>query len=315
MDRKFDLKENFLDNYVGENQNLKSTYLFIFNLAAPYEKRFGNDLCRFSIEEAQTFCDEAFTVRISSRETYLAKVRVYCDWCGTEGKVKDATMAFYNIDLKKSAKTAEKMVGSPKDLSRRLDSMFRSTKEESTDDQLRAAFWLAFCGVPSWEKAAEIKKQDVDLDRCVFVLDGEEYKIYPEAMPAISNVRNLSSFTTIHRGILRRADRVDSDQLLRGIKTDMNPDTARRKYYQMFKKDKDLDFKNVHRSGVFYRAYMSEVLHEEDPSLAFRIMALEKAQSIHDEGVDNKKRGRYLREFQNDILKDYQEWKDTFAVR
>ena len=315
------VKERFLREYVGDNDPLLRMYHSVFSVSEPYEAKYGHDLYQFSIDEAQDLCANTLGVRISSRETSIARIRVYCDWCYFENIV-GATTSFHNVDHTKTELTKIQMVGSPKDLHHRLSLIFRPERDESTDDPFRAVFWLAFSGIETWEDALRITCDDVDLDKLVINFEGNQYPIYKESIPVFTNLVTLTSFNHEHRDVIRRADRVQSRQLLRGIKADMKYGTARSKYYKMADKFKAdgviediLDYRDAYRSGLFYKVYIDEVIDGVDPESQFKRMALYKLQKLG-HGTENTKRNRrFLKEFQDDIIRDYKEWKNIFAIK
>lgn len=309
-------KLEFIDG-LEPNTVTKESFHSLFCKTEPFESRFAKDLSEFSLDEANELISNSFGVKFNSRRTLVIRIRTYIRWCKSRGyHVSDA---FDLVDFETSALISSSLIFGPEHLKDELDKVFRPDTEESTDEQYRALFWLAFAGIPSWEAALSLKAEDIDFDEMTVRYNGVDFKLYVEGLRSIRNVARLSAFIQERYNKKRLVDRYQSDQLLRGIQGELKTEPGRVRLSKLYKKRQDegreftrLTFENVYTSGVFYLEYKSEMRTGMESSFVNVVEREMILNGINKKSVQNQ--GSYYQKI-SDYKKDYACWKRAMSER
>ncbi len=255
-----DLKNKFIEQV--NNEASKEIYRRLFSRVSQVEFELDQDLCQISDEDKiQEILYLICGVKKNTTNVVLSRCKQYIQWCLRE-KVPGATDALLNNQYNSDEKFLTGLVGSAKDLTRCLNVVFDKEIKHTYDNVCRCFFWLAFIGVPL-KDVFEIKSSDVDLNKKKITHNSAAYEICDEAMPSITNCVKLRAFMYSHPNYSTdiSRDRVNSDQLLRGIKneakiTTLKPTISKRVNQKGIIQ---LKYDKVLLSGIFCRMYQREL--------------------------------------------------------
>lgn len=286
-----------------------SRYVALFNCIGDLERKWHTDVCAMAPERLQDVVTAISGVRDITNARW-AMLRTYIKWCVSQnvaGAVDNTKLVKLNTVPKKKVRT----VANPLQLQVYLDTICDPEDMHSADNTLRAYLWLAFAGVPM-HKVCELTTGDVDLNSLTVRCGGYDLPIYREGLAAIKNCVELMRFTMIREGKPCRYERVKSDKLLRGTKSDPKFDNigtflrrAHLKAAQTKTITKEIAYSGAMLSGRCYRLYEREQagLPLDFDGVAHRIIELEEFEGNFD--------AKYARTKQM-LKKDYEAWKTTF---
>lgn len=316
----------FIGQYASSESSRK-TCVSAFNTFAPFEEELGADICTLSESELQTIIDKRAGVRLHSARNRINVLKHYARWC-IENKIPGARETLLKIKVGDSKDATDSLkqssVASPKQLMRNLNKIFEPESMETVDNTLRCACWLVYGGV-FWRWVQDVKPGEVDLENMEVVHNGVPSIIYREALPSVRNCIELRQFryNNDHYGadVVCYRDRVDCDQLIRGLKTQSTyfyvADKLSKKTTAAKKHDdgvKPLSLTQIWLSGVFYRTYELEI-DGVQPSFADVARFLYEVDYLGRKkmaplGVEEEH--KYIRDKARRLMNDYNRWKETF---
>lgn len=273
------LKREFIDQYTDKPSRIRFCEA-LFNGTEQYENLWNADICTKSGEELEKAVNNMVGARTSSQSGRLNVLREYFRWCAEKG-IPGASEAILAVDIDSTAKMRARSVSSPLHLQMYLDGIFQKEAMQTKDNILRAYCWLAYMGLPE-NDIMELRSDEVDLKNMIVSHEGEEYRIYAEAVPCLRNCKELTFFYYRHPNYPDKAyprDRVPGDLLIRGTTAGtsvylIRNDVARagRKYKtkaqkgggtkeQQFYRQTEalrLSYYRIWLSGLFYRTFLLE---------------------------------------------------------
>lgn len=285
----------------------------IFDAFEPYEKAWGADLCTQSSDTLMPALSELFGVRARGVTAWRPILHDYFRWCREHG-ISCAENNIIKIHDLEAGKLKKKMVTTPGSLQAYLNIICEPESDESAGNTVRAFLWLAYIGIRNPDDAIRVRNSDVDFKRFVVRLDGTDYRLYPEAIPAMRNCVKLRQFNYYHPNYIKPVprDRVDVDYILRGIRAMPTAQTmkvemsrrARRKIEEGAT-SKQLSYERTWLSGMFYRMWDREqsgmpVDFEEQARQDLRARSAEESHVAVKRVTDNYKA-------------DYERWKTMFV--
>lgn len=269
-----ELKERYIASLKAESS--KTSVKYLFKKSEDLEREYGKDLYQFTLDEMQILISR-FSPRKLSRQSRIASIRAYLRWATADGldvvisKLKDINDT---SEVAGEDNFAAKFVFSPQHLSTYLDSVFDDVELQTIDLTFRAFLWMSFMGVPQ-NMIERVSIRNVDLDEGFLVAGGEYYPLYKESVRTFYLLKNIDSFRYIHPlyDSLVYKPRIDSDVLIRGIKTAKKESPGehvrrhqistdvRGKIRKAIAKNPSiisLTYSNAKLSGVFYKMYLRE---------------------------------------------------------
>lgn len=260
-------KEKFVKQYTVR-ASIRDACLSVFNAFEPYESGWGADLCTRDKETLQPIVDDMLGLRLNSHSLRLTILREYVKWCLNTG-VPGACDGMLHVDSSSLEKMRRQTVRNPRHLQRYLDEICDPEKDGTADNTFRVFYWLAYAGMRE-EDIFRVKAEHVDLTEMLVRLDGEEYPIYREAIPAFKNCMSLRQFVYNHPNYTSPKptymDRAEGEILIRGIRgvpsvLTMRPELSRRskRMLDSGRTNLQLSYYRVWISGVFYRIYEAEL--------------------------------------------------------
>lgn len=269
-----ELKERYIASLKAESS--KTSVKYLFKKSEDLEREYEKDLYQFTLDEMQILISR-FSPRKLSRQSRIASIRAYLRWATADGldvvisKLKDINDT---SEVAGEDNFAAKFVFSPQHLSTYLDSVFDDVELQTIDLTFRAFLWMSFMGVPQ-NMIERVSIRNVDLDEGFLVVGGEYYPLYKESVRTFYLLKNIDSFRYIHPlyDSLVYKPRIDSDVLIRGIKTAKKESPGehvrrhqistdvRGKIRKAIAKNPSiisLTYSNAKLSGVFYKMYLRE---------------------------------------------------------
>lgn len=313
-----ELKKLFISGYTN-SEGTKRTVEGLFNLLAPYEQEVNRDVCTWNSEELSNVLGSVCGISTKTHASSISVLKGYAKWCLSTG-VHEACDSILHINYNDVGVERIRctMVANPTQLQRYLNTMFEPEQEETIDNVYRCYFWLAFSGIRE-EDIFLIKKENLDFDNLIINHGYVSIDMYRESVSAFKNATFLNSFLYKHpnyKSPIRR-DRVSGDNIMRGIKANMNVISLRQICNRQNKKLIDecklsikLGYQRVYKSGIFYRMYESEragMIVDFANIVADYIEGREYADTTTDK--------KYLqRQLEKEYNRDYKRWKKAFAV-
>lgn len=304
-----DLKVKFIEE-CSETEDSAYRMRRLFKIAEKYERAWGADICTKGENELSSAIEDMIGIRSGAQLTHLSMLRRYARWC-LRNEVPgacDGLLKIHEVGLKK-IKT--RMVSGPKQLQEYFDYAFPPEFDCRIDNVYRCFFWMAFAGMDE-KDTSRVTVKDVDLRNMVIRLDGREYSLHKEAVPAFRHLCTADSFLCDFVRYEKIVKRVAGDQVLRGIRGDdgVNTDSIRRsalrKLSVAFETSDEkikLSYKNMQLSGIFYRIYEKEkATGRYDFSEYFAELFKDKLD------LTDRRKAQAKEEFENDYLR----WKAAF---
>ena len=262
-----ELKEKFAKEYT-EKISVRDACLSVFNAFEKYETQWGADLCTQNKETLEPVVENLLGLRAKSQQLRFVILQEYVKWC-LKNQVPGACDGMLMVDVSALSKMKRQTVKNPMHLQRYLNDICDAESEQTADNTLRCFYWMAYGGMGE-EDIFRVRSKDVDLSSLLVHLDGTDYPIYREAIPAFKNCMTLSQFLYKHpnygadKTVYR--DRADGDILIRGIRAipsvmSMRAELSRRskKCFDEVRTTLQLSYYRAWISGVFYRTYEAEL--------------------------------------------------------
>ena len=320
-----DIKQKFIGNYT-RSSSMQKLCEVVFNKVAKYEEEWDADVCSKTAEELQPMVDSIVGFRSRSKWSTLVILKAYTKWCIGEG-VPYACDGMLKINSVGVSNLKTKMVSFPMSLQNYLNDVCAPESLQATDNIYRCFYWLAYMGMAE-EDIMNVKTSDVNFETLTITFNGKTYDIYKEALPALKNCVNLTSFYFNHPNYTAKQvwkPRVDGDLLLRGIRGSSTVKSMRTALVKLVydytktntpvvKKTKmQLSYHRVWLSGVFFRMYEKEMSGQE---VDFSPAALQfmEGREYNYENSGGKNQNIKKREIAKDYLEDYQRWKLAFFL-
>lgn len=313
--------------FLSQFQNPSDSYKLFRNMflsISGAEERADKDVSLFDETELIEVFPNIAGIRYESSVAMLSQLRRYVKWCQEQGHQTDDSIFSYEPDL--SAKIRMCYVRSPEHLLFVLDHVFAQADQNEIEYVYRSYLWLAYFGFTEPE-AAEISSSDVDF--VGMTIKGRQ--IYQESVYDLRKVCSLTEFTEMKRNLT--VVRSKGDKILRGKPTakslaDALATTYRQSVSRAFKKAEEelaefgqghpdldsiqLSFKRVYLSGVFYRAYQSEILGDDVSFDNVVNERYERDKQFYRHGEKGITKSKYHMKL--GYREDYEVWKRAFGL-
>lgn len=306
------------NNFLGQLGVDDRPYRSLFRVTEPHEVEKNFDLAEFSLEEFTQVLADGLGLTQSSLRISEQRINKYLAWCRIQGY---PTTVVGDIDVKpdKSKAIHQSMVGSPEDLSLRMDKIFHDRTLATVDCLYRCYLWMLFMGFEK-EEPQLVKTTEVDLTSFIIKHENAQYQIPPTALVDFMYVVNAQEFIhgkSIKKGNNTTGRRIESPYLLRGLRTEqLSYDTLQRQVTNLQRKknitgDKLIP-KQIRISGFFWRAYQVDKaggLPQLEPLI----------EEVFDGTVfandpNSKPAKDYWRYLQLKYSQDYNAWKQAFNL-
>lgn len=311
----YEQKESFIRDYTN-NLVTASGCVNLFNRVEKYEERWGDDVCTRSVSELQPMVDDIIGLRTTARCARLIVLREYARWCISNG-IPGASDSIFRVNTAAVSKVKAQTVFNPAELQKHLDILFLPEDKESVDCIYRCYMWLAYCGIEE-DDAFKIACENVDFDNMVINYQGKRFPIYKESVAAFKNAVNLKQFAYIHPLYFNvvMKDRASGNNLLRTTANNCNPQSFKTEISRTEKANekltgKRLSYSRVKLSGLFYRAYIQELLGDTIDFLAVAEEQMSGKEYKLDSGRNT--RDAKKRQIARDYLDNYRRWKLAFV--
>ena len=307
-------KTKFIYQY-SEAISLREFALNVFNTFEPHEEAYGSDLCTMDIDTIRPVFEGIAGIRSSSMRMPLNLLQEYVTWC-KENNIPGTTDAVFQITDVSVEKLKRQTLRNPRHLQKYLDFVCEPESEETTDNNIRTFFWLAYSGMPS-DDILHVESGDVDFRHMIVRFKDREYPIYIEALPAMRNCVELTQFVYKHAHYKNDTviDRVPGNILIRGIRGLPNTNSIRAIVSRCGKKardgglDMDLNYYGVWLSGVFYRMYEME---QGGAPVDFTSVVMDRRDGKPlNLSSGRNTQGAKIRYMEKEYRIDYERWKRT----
>jgi len=308
-------KEKFLEQLTIN----AAPFISMFKISEPYEEERQRDLAEFSKEDFEHLLANGLGLTQSSLRLARQRINHYLKWC-RDNNIPTTLVGNLNIIPDKSGIIRDRMVGSPEELSWRMDRVFQDRKLATVGCLYRCYLWMLFMGFNKQEPA-NVLTEEVDLSSLSIIHNGVEYDIPPTALIDFMHAVNCNEF--IHSRAIGKQDavyhaRVDSPYLLRGLRTEqLSFDTLQRHVRSLQTKQHigsgKLVPKQIIISGFFWRAYQIET----QSGVPYLSPIIEKAFCGTEISKDpeSKPATDYHRYLTFKYTQDYYAWKNAFNLQ
>ena len=315
-------KLNFI-NEATSMDNSARTMMSVFYASAPFEEKWGADICTRTEEELAPVLDVICGISSNSRYARLSVLRQYAKWavmCGIPGAKNEVG----NIDRVGVTRVSETSIRSPEHLQYCLDLFFSPESEETTEDTFRCFFWLAYGGMPE-DVIHTVTAEDVDFENMLVRKGDFVAVLYRQALPAVRNCVRLKQMryknnAYVNVGSIYR-DRIDDPSILRGVRGKsgvLNMRTQISRKLRVVQEENGnipesecLTYWRVWRSGVFYRIFEKEMAGMEPDFLAVA-RASDRGRRTMAGGTKTESK-TMIRKIASDFENDYARWKNVVA--
>lgn len=315
-----ELKTRFIQEYTQSLSRAEACQQ-AFNAMEPYEEQWGADFCTRSAAELEPVIEQLVGFRVRSRWQRIIIFQKYVKWC-IANRVNGACDGMLHIENIGLSKVRAQMVANPLQLQKYLDVICEPESEQTTDNIYRCFYWMSYSGMEE-EAILRVKCSDVDFDNMVIHLDGQEFEIYRQAIPAFKNAATLTEFVYKHpnyppdKKVIR--NRAPGDTLIRGIRSTtsalaLRVELSRRskKFIEDGSTDKQLSHYRVWLSGLFYRMHQRELagIPVDFSGEASRFMEGKTYKLDTGRNTPEAKKRAVV----NDYVQDYERWKAAFQM-
>lgn len=284
----------------------------LFAASAPYEERYGKDICQFSADELDSFLREDFITGDMSLYRAVHVIKQYVRYC--MHRKMDTETSYQKIKTDPVDEMRETLFASPLHLASKLDQAFSEIQEDNVDLLCRCFIWLAFAEMED-NGIAAVRRDDVDLMARAVHFNGRDYRIYEEAYPAFDRVYTLPSFKVfVQKGFMYQT-RSNPDMFFSGMERgEYNPklklaDFRARISAAAFSSGVPLSYNTIRMSGLFFRVYERERAGlVDDLESAF---ASFDARGAKTDGVATR---QSTRRTTRGVFEKYSAWKKAFEV-
>lgn len=250
-------------------------------------------------------------------------VKVYLKLC--EQHFEDSICGVSDrITLSWISEQKNKMVKSPTHLKIYLDDVFLSKGREATEAEViyKAYCWLVYMGILD-DDLHDLTAENVNLDEMAVYVNGLKYMIYTDAYSSIKACVEEEVFEYVHpkyRSIIQRyPEGTEVKRLLRGVKGEATTQSLKNKFSnlaeQALKEGRTsirLNYQSIRSSGLFYRAYESELSSYNADVNFFDAVWQEFGEKFKDD--DEKSRMTKITRNERLYMESYVQWKLAFKL-
>lgn len=282
-----------------------------FNALEPYEEGWRADICTRTAEELKPAIEHICGVRYRSHLFQIKMLRQYTEWCISHN-IPGAIDGISGIDNLFIDKLVQSTMSGPVQLQLYLNRFCSPEINDTVDNTIRCFHWAAFAGVKR-QDVISLTKKNVDLFNMVFKIDGKEFPIYREGVPAIRKCIELKEFHFDHPSFTDPVyvDRVEGESLFRGFRGERTFKSMSAFISLKIKSVNDMldeqdeqitsiSYDNLRLSGVFYRLFEFEAAGIEPDFQAL-------ARELYDGKAKANLHGNDLKWKYNRIAKQYEE--------
>ncbi len=312
-------KSAFIRDY-STSTSTRTFAVQFFDQTEKHEEKFGGDICTMDVGTIQRTLDAETGTREVSRRFPTRILQKYAIWCMEHG-VPGATDAALRLDSGSVGRLRSMTVRNPRHLQAYLDIICRPEADMTSDDTVRAYYWLAYSGLGDTE-ILDVTTDEVDFRTLTVRHGGKDYPIYREAIPALKNCAELKSFRYSNPnytvGDIWR-ERIPGNKLLRGVRAVPSLATIRTDMVkrgklarEAGKTDLQLSYYRIFISGVFYRMYedelagfppdFSDFVNDRLGDFQYKVPPKGNTQAYK------------RKEAAEEYLEDYERWKQTLVV-
>lgn len=314
-----DWKKEFLEETSNSTTTIGAR-MTLFRKIAPYEFEKDADISSFSAEEISKILGEVCGIRSNSRLSQKNILVGYIRWCVAKGK-PGAVDHTAGITVDGEERFRDAMIRSPEHLQQCLNMVFDPEEDETTDIVYRCFFWMAYGGM-SEENIHRLTSKDVHLEYMEAVKDDEIAVLYRQSLRSVRICVNAKQFlyhnsNYVNSGSIWR-DRIPGDSILRSVRGKPNVVNFRsqisRKVNNARKSNpnvKELSYKKVWLSGVFYRLYELELAGVKPDFMALAIKSPNGQRTIENGSMQEKR--RTLDTISQTFRADYKNWKASLS--
>lgn len=299
-------QENLKNAFLAQRGNKPTTETVerrILESLSEIEEKLGADACTWDFDQAQSAINQICRLRRESQSRQLLVLQEYVRWCISQN-IPGARDGMLRVKGANFDRMREMLVSGPDDLQRCLDEVFSPESTEDITSIYRCYFWCGFSGLDE-KDVFELTARNLDFLHLLIRVGERTYPMYEQAVPAFRNAVMLTDFhTTDERVLSSRKPRSEGACIMRGTTGVPKVTTFRAMMSRAFRKDgiRELTYKRVRMSGMFYEAWQSE-LQGLAPSFASDVL-----DSSSKSGEVRRKSGVTARE----LLSDYARWKNAF---
>lgn len=315
-------KTSFMNDIAGSPETIRNMTT-LFTATAPYEARYGMDICSMGEKELQEVLDRVCGVQYRTRYNRLQILRRYAQWAN-EKELKGATDALIGSAEPGLSMVRETCINNPEHLQLCLDEVFDSEEEGTADNTFRCFFWLAYGGM-SEETIHTVKAEDVDFEEMVVRHGNETAVLYRQALTAVERCASMSSFRYKNQAYVEAGDiwrsRCDGESILRGIRGSSSVTAWRAKLSRRMARAREknagipqrrLTYGHVWTSGVFYRVRQAEIAGIRPDFLSVAMLSERGARAMSGDDIEH---GRImLRRAAIEYERDYSNWKQIIRM-
>ena len=304
------IKQEFLASQV---KSVRYKFEYIFKLSEPFELQYKKDLYAFTYAEVFKFQQELF-LRCSfiTRSNSHRLLKRYARWA-INNELTSNNFAAYCNPMISNNKTA--WVSTPMVLKQRMDLIFDSVENKTTDIAKRCFLWAAFVGI-SKKRVMDIKDKDVVLgDENYVIVDEWRYYLPEEAARDFELCLKTDGYRVLHctkNFYTEPYPKRESDFFFRTHRVAKPLFIS----YKSLVADKCeecnanfiMTYDWIQESGIFYRTYSNELL-------GITPDFYELLQERYPEGLSRSvERGSKLSYHIKVAEVDYNNWKSEFGL-
>lgn len=312
------LKRRFLaEQDIGEKT--KTNIEAVFNIIAPYEEKWGADICTRSAEEIEPVIKKLATLRVHSLVARSSHIKRYMKWC-FQNAIPGATEAYRGIDSSSVNRMRDMTVANPVQLQTYLNKIFPPVEAKTVDIIYRCYFWMAYSGMLE-DDVYSVKASDIDFDSGYINYKGVKYELYRESVPALQFAATSDVFIhengkSIGRNAGKPRFRVEGESVIRGYRSQPVNTSMRAKLSRKIKAASDngdigkrLSYSKVWFSGMFFRAKQRELMGY---AVNFEKDA-ERNLTKTDFNTNEDKTNR-IKQVAGEYMRDYRRWKEAWGL-
>jgi hypothetical protein len=244
----------------------------------------------------------------------MSKLKKYIDWCIINGRTSrtDNVMKYItSSEIDNTYTYTQSMIKDPDHLRRIMDTALPDVRLKHPNNITRLFIWLVYKGFTDKE-AVEIKRNDVFMVNKTIVYNKKEMQIDDDLLPLIEQIIEDGTFYFMMRGFVQEKSIIPSEYLLSSIR----PSNGNRlnhfrdkltklsvSYGETIGEKISLSAGRLFDSGVFYRWYKKELIHEE-------ITEEHIVDYINDKGLNPF----YISSEIKKIKMHYETWKKAFEL-
>lgn len=291
-------------------------FQLLFKMSEPHEEQLGKDMAEFDQQEFFQMLANGHFATYNSMRVLRYQINKYLSWCRDQGYQTTLDKLSGAPDL--TEKIRYQMVGSPENLSERLNSVFKTAESQSVDCLYRVFVWLLYMGMDK-EEVPFVKKSEVDLMSLRVTHNGVRYSIPSAALADFMITVNATEFLDPRSRSSKRIarQRIDSEYLTSGTRSEHLHFTSVQRVVNKARANSDDDIPpiplaRIRRSGMFWRAYCAEKhggLPDLDP-----IIQSDFDRTTYAADPDHSDSLAYRRALKHKYIHQYAGWKKAFNL-